>query len=273
MTKFNWKKLFQPGHSIYTAMFSVGVQGVPRDDVNQRLMEIGVDLRTGVRPCDDQAYKDGYHEYMRGKGNKCPLYIPLRPKPNALKVMESKLSDFDTLPPNWSGTSRRYFPCKANGSPARKWGYSDDFTPTLYTKEEAIALANPHGYIGQNIYAQPFIVIDIDGNKKGVIDQQVVDFGMQFAGITETWFCPEKQGSFHIYLSTQRIIPIAHFSYAKVDLMGNQRNAAVYMKNKYSNGIPRAELTDEHWEALKQYTELRKQQRDVEEGINYVVTV
>lgn len=144
--------------------------------------------------------------------------------------------------------------------PLQKWGYSETYRPNLYEHDAAKALS-PCGWIGQNLYAQPFIVIDIDGVGHGQTDEQVIEFGNRYRNFTETWENPDKPGSFHLYFATNRQIPIGHFPYAKLDLMGNQKNAAVYLKNKVSNGMRRADLNDAFWSDLKVYLNTRRQQR------------
>ena len=57
---------------------------------------------------------------------------------------------------------------------------------------------------------------------------------------------------------TDRLVPVKHFPHAKLDLMGNAVNAAVYFKNKVSNGIPAAELTPQIWDAMQRYQVSRK---------------
>ena len=178
-----------------------------------------------------------------------------------IPILDMKLSEFDQWPSGWSETYRRWFPCHETGLPMYRWGYSEDYTPKLYDRETAQSLS-PVGWVGQNMIYQPFIVLDIDGVDHGERDDQVIEFGERWRDYTETWENPQKPGSFHLYLATSSIIPITHFPYAKLDLMGNQKNAAVYTKNKVSNGKPRAKLTEEIWEDMKQYVKARKQQRD-----------
>lgn len=255
----DWKMLFAPNESIYSAMFSAGVMGVKLEDCLARLEQIGC---PPPREKDIQQWKNG-HWHWQIKNQQCILNPILKPPRNHIQVSSARLTDFDTWPDGWSGTDRRWFPCKEDGMPAQKWGYADDYTPDLYAKAEALALA-PTGLVGQNMYAQPFIVIDIDGQGHGHHDQETINFGNLFQGMTEIWTSPDKPGSFHIYLSTPYQIPIAHFGWAKIDLMGNQKNAAVYMKNKVSNGIQRAMLTEDMWKALQDYSNMRKARRDEE---------
>lgn len=105
---------------------------------------------------------------------------------------------------------------------------------------------------------QNFIVMDIDGVGHGIKDEQVITFGSQFREMTMTLEDPMKQGSFHLYFMTNRLVPVKHFPHAKLDLMGNAVNAAVYFKNKVSNGIPAAELTPQIWDAMQRYQVSRK---------------
>jgi hypothetical protein len=179
----------------------------------------------------------------------------------SIAIMDSDLDDFIKWPQGWSGTGRRWFPCNEQNMPMQKWGYAPGHTPVLYEREAAIALS-PIGWTGQNLYAQPFIVIDIDGRGHGEDDEQVIAFGNKYKRFTEAWENPDKPGSFHLYFSTDRQIPISHFPYAKLDLMGNQKNAAVYTKDKQSNGVARAALNVYFWNDLKSYLDGRRRQRE-----------
>jgi hypothetical protein len=183
----------------------------------------------------------------------------------SVPIMDSTLIDYQTWPHGWTGTTRRWFPCNEQNMPMQKWGYSPDYRPNLYEHEQAVALSKC-GWVGQNLYAQPFIVIDIDGAGHGQDDDRVIAFGNQYRKFTETWENPLKPGSFHLYFETDRQIPISHFPYAKLDLMGNQKNAAVYLKNKVSNGVPRAMLTEVFWADLKGYLAGRLAMRDILEA-------
>jgi len=140
----------------------------------------------------------------------------------------------------------------------QKWGWSKDFSPELYTMADAKALS-PCGWVGQNMLYQRFIVIDIDGRGHGNDDIEVINFGNRFRNTTLTMEDPAKPGSFHLYFKTNRLIPVRHFPWAKLDLMGNAVNAAVYLKNKLGNGMPMRELDESIWQQLIEYQKERKE--------------
>lgn len=255
--EFDWRELFARGESPYFAMFRTGVMGVPFDKVSAHCAELEIPLREK----DVRAWQEGNWNHRTSRQSS--VLNPLL-KPGAesfISVPDSKLSDFAKWPRHWTGTERRWFPCNDQNMPMQKWGYSPDYKPNLYERAEAQALS-PCGWVGQNLYAQTFIVIDIDGVGHGCVDEQVIEFGNRYRNFTETWENPAKVGSFHLYFETDRQIPISHFPYAKLDLMGNQKNAAVYTKDKVSNGMPRATLNKEFWSDLKAYLKGRLEQRN-----------
>ena len=262
---YDWKHAFRVAVSPYQEMFRAGVHGIPITDIeNYWVHELG---RTIFRQKDTQSWEAGYWHYLM-KTRKSVLDLVKKPEHqrNKRPTLQMNFEDFDTLPQGWNGTERRWFPCNEKNIPQIKWGYEyldGGYKPDLSEKEVALSLA-PTGWIGQNLYAQPFIVIDIDGVGHGETDEQVIAFGRKYSDYTETWEAEEKLGSFHLYFATNRIIPIQHYSYAKLDVMGNEKNAAVYMKNKQSNGLPRQEFTAEIWNDLKAYILQRKQQREEE---------
>lgn len=256
-TDFDWRTLFAPGESPYFAMFRCGNMGIPVQECLDHCTQMNIPLREK----DVRAWSEGEWNFKVRRPSS--ILNPLL-KPGyeaAVPIVGSSLTDFETWPPRWSGSDRRWFPCNEQNMPMQKWGYSDGYSPTLYEREQAKALS-PIGWVGQNLYAQPFIVMDIDGVGHGMRDDQVIAFGNKYRNITETWENPEKPGSFHLYFKTDRQIPISHFAYAKLDLMGNQKNAAVYTKAKSSNGIPMAELTEEIWQDLQSYLNERLKQRE-----------
>jgi hypothetical protein len=254
---FDWKALFAPGESPYFAMFRCGCMGVPVSDC----VALCTTLNIPLREKDVRAWKEGdWNNQVRRPGS--VLNPLIKPGYEAcVPIMESTLDDFQRWPDGWSGSDRRWFPCNMENMPMQKWGYSPEYAPTLYERHTAQALS-PIGWVGQNLYAQTFIVIDIDGRGHGGDDEQVITFGTKYRNFTETWENPSKPGSFHLYFATDRQIPISHFPYAKLDLMGNQKNAAVYTKNKQSNGVTRAVLNEGFWFDLKQYLDFRREQRN-----------
>lgn len=251
-----WHSLFCSGESPYFSMFRAGCLGVALDKVVAHCKSLGIPLREK----DIRSWQDGHWQHQMS--NQASVLNPLLHRPTAsARAATMNLHEFEKWPHGWTGTDKRWFPCTETNTPMQRWGYTKDFQPSLYDRASAEALS-PIGWVGQNMYAQPFVVFDIDGVGHGERDEQVIAFGNQFRDLTETWESPAKRGSFHLYFNTPYRIPIAHYAYAKLDVMGNQKNAAVYMKDKMSNGLPRAVLTEDIWEELKAYVKKRKAQRD-----------
>jgi hypothetical protein len=255
-TEFDWQSLFNPGESPYFAMFRCGCMGIKLEDCLALCVDRGIPLRGK----DVRSWQDGDWNNQTNRQSSVlnPLIKPGQEQ--SVPFFESSLDDYDTWPHAWRGSTRRWFPCNEQNMPMQKWGYSESYRPNLYDQPEAAALS-PIGWVGQNLYAQPFVVIDIDGDGHGTFDEEVIEFGNRYRNFTETWENPDKPGSFHLYFATDRRIPIGHFPYAKLDLIGNQKNAAVYLKNKVSNNISRATLNEHFWHDLKAYLDGRRQAR------------
>lgn len=248
-------RLFFPGESPYLAMFQAGVLAIPLEDVLNKLASVGIQPREK----DIANWANGYyrgHVQTRIESN------PLNPK--LIRIFDDfetkKLSEYPQYPIQWTPPSKRFIPCNQEGKPMVAWGYKENFTPQLYTREEALEIS-PCNWIGQNMLYQRFIVVDIDGTGHGVTDESTIRFGEYFKQYTLTFEDPNKPGSFHLYFHTDRIVPVKHFPHAKIDMMGNAVNAAVYFKNKQPNGKQMAELTDEIFEAIKAYQKKRKELR------------
>lgn len=253
----DWHDLFHAGESPYFAMFTAGRQGVPIEEISAYLSTLGIPLRAK----DARNWQDGrwYFDCKQAGHSLDPVMRQASEYKHKVTI-DSDFNSFQRFPENWMENNRRWFPCTMDNAPMQKWGYREDFTPQLYDKVSAEVLS-PRRWVGQNLYLQPFIVLDIDGVGHGCVDNQVIAFGNKYRNQTECWEDPQKQGSFHLYFYTDRLIPVMHFPYAKLDLMGNARNAAVYLKNKQSNGIPRAVLTEEIWLDIRNYVNQRKEQR------------
>ena len=247
-----WQDWFIPGESPYFPMFRAGCNGIPIDEVTDYCQRAGIPIRFK----DVRAWQDGNWKHEI-KHESSVINPKLRKLANSRVAATSKLEDFESWPEGWSGTSRRFFPTNEHNIPIQKWGYSEDYIPNLYDKADAAAMS-PVGWVGQNIYAQPFIVFDIDGMGHGKRDEEVIAFGKLFKDLTECWEDPLKLGSFHLYFNTDKKIPIAHYNFAKLDILGNETNAAGYFKNKQSNGRERLDLTDEIWEMMKAYVQARR---------------
>lgn len=239
--------------SPYFGMYWAGYYGIDLDECVAKCRRNGIPLRTK----DIQSYKDGM--FRRGMGAIIKSDgMSIREMQAGVAFRDMKLEDFPMLPVGWHGTERRFFPCTKDNKPMQKWGWSRDFNPELYTMPDARALS-PCGWVGQNMLYQRFVVFDIDGRGHGEDDLEVIAFGNRFRDTTFTMEDPAKPGSFHLYFETDRLIPVRHFPWAKLDLMGNAVNAAVYLKNKKSNGLPLRKLDDGIWQALQDYTQRRKE--------------
>lgn len=244
-------KSFNSG-SPYFDMYRCGYYGVPLQDCVDKCRSNGI----AIRAKDVQSWEDGaFKRSMRLSGKEMDKIARTE---LGVPVDDAKLSDFPMFPQSWKGTERRFFPCSTDNKPLKKWGWSRDYTPELYTQVDAKALS-PCGWVGQNMLYQRFIVLDIDGVGHGCVDEDVIKFGRMFSDTTLTMEDPTKLGSFHLYFSTDRLIPVRHYGWAKMDLMGNSVNAAVYMKNKQSNGLPMRELDEEVWNAIMTYQKKRKE--------------
>ena len=239
--------------SPYYGMFWCGYYGVNIDDCIAKCSRNGIALREK----DIRSYQDG--QFKRGtKGNINLQGLTIREAQAGIAFKDMKLADFPMIPPSWIPPTRRFFPCTEDNRPMQKWGWTRDFSPTLYTMREAIELS-PCGWVGQNMLYQRFIVMDIDGRGHGQDDEEVIAFGNSLRSSTLTLEDPAKPGSFHLYFTTDRLIPVRHFPWAKLDLMGNAVNAAVYFKNKQANGLPMRMLDEEVWQLMIQYQQRRKE--------------
>ena len=257
-------ELFYPNQSPYFAMYSAGLYGYSIEEVQEFCNSIGTVLRTK----DYQNWENGAFKYqMAHMDNHSNVLNPKMPKVSVPQqrtrsIREIKFENFSVFPVTWVGTEQRFFPCSEQNRPLCKWGWTPTFSPNLYDRASAKALS-PCGWVGQNMIYQRFIVLDIDGVGHGVKDNYVIEFGNIFRNTTMTLEDPAKPGSFHLYFETDRIIPIMHFPFAKLDLMGNQKNAAVYFKNKQSNGLPMRKMDELIWKQITEYVTYRKDKAHV----------
>lgn len=241
------------GGSPYFDMYRCGLYGVPLEDCVAKCQR----NRIAIRQKDLQSWQDGnFKHQMVLMGQEVPQST--RRTELGVPMDEAKLSDFPMMEQGWNGCERRFFPCTTDNKPMQKWGWSRDYTPELYYRADAKALS-PCGWVGQNMLYQPFIVVDIDGRGHGQDDPQVIEFGRMYSNRTLTYEDPNKPGSFHLYFSTDRLIPVRHYPWAKLDLMGNSVNAAVYFKDKVSNGMDMMRLDEDIWQSLIDYQKGRKE--------------
>lgn len=248
--------LLKPGQSPYINMYTAALYGYTMDEINRHCQSWGIPLRAK----DVKNWERGRKNYEARHGVDSFEPDPI-PQFQALYTQQQEeiieWKDLALLPPGWKGVEKRFFPCSPTNQPLVRWGWRPGETPGLMSYQAAKQLS-PVGWVGQNLMYQKFIVIDIDGVGHGERDESVIQFGNLFRDQTLTMEDPAKPGSFHLYFFTQHIIPIKHFPWAKIDLMGNARNAAVYLKNKKSNGKPMLELSEPIWNALNAYQRERK---------------
>ena len=267
MPRAKLEEIFHSGQSPYFGMFRAGRLGYSIEETISVCTALGLPVRNkDIEAWQDGAFKNQlakqvYHGSTLNPGRKPSV----RNVQHIFAVANNKQVVFNKLPKlpqGWQGTQRRFFPCSSDNRPLISWGwkFSDDgidYTPELMLKADAKALS-PVGWVGQNMLYQPFIVLDIDGVGHGCMDEQVIAFGSQFKNDTLCLEDPNKPGSFHLYFTADRLIPVKHFPHAKLDMMGNAVNAAVYFKNKISNNVPAIPFTEEIWNMTMNYQEQRR---------------
>lgn len=276
MPRESLDEILPAGQSPYFGMFRAGRLGYTIEEVTSHCTMLGIPLRAkDIQSWQDGAFKNQVSQAIfeqqlaerrrtpgsrinpNGKVSMTQLNLPslrLATQPSFDSV---RLEDLPLLPKGWRGCERRFFPCTADNRPMMQWGWKPGFEPNLMLRADAEAISPVH-WVGQNMLYQNFIVMDIDGVGHGMVDESVIRFGNRFRDMTMTLEDPRKQGSFHLYFMTDRLIPVKHFPYAKLDLMGNSVNAAVYFKNKVSNDIPAAKLTSQIWDEMQRYQVSRK---------------
>lgn len=276
MPRESLDEILPAGQSPYFGMFRAGRLGYTIEEVTSHCTMMGIPLRAkDIQSWQDGAFKNQVSQAIfeqrlaserrrpgsrinpTSKVGQMPTNLPslrLATQPSFDRV---RLEDLPLLPKGWRGCERRFFPCTSDNRPMMQWGWRPGFEPNLMLRCDAEALS-PVRWVGQNVLYQDFIVMDIDGVGHGMRDDWVIAFGTQFREMTMTLEDPRKPGSFHLYFLTDRLVPVKHFPHAKLDLMGNAVNAAVYFKNKVSNGVPPAKLTSQIWDAMQSYQVSRK---------------
>lgn len=275
MPRESLDEILPPGQSPYFGMFRAGRLGYSIEEVTSHCTMLGIPLRAkDIQSWQDGAFKNQVSdaifrqrlaESRQRPGSRLnpvnavsmPASLPSLRIASQPSFETVRLEDLPRLPDGWRGCERRFFPCTADNKPMMQWGWKHDFEPNLMLRRDAEAIS-PVRWVGQNMLYQCFVVMDIDGVGHGVVDEKVIAFGSQFRELTMTLEDPAKPGSFHLYFATDRLVPVKHFPHAKLDLMGNAVNAAVYFKNKVSNGIPAMELTPGIWDAMQRYQVSRK---------------
>lgn len=276
MPRESLDEMLPAGQSPYFGMFKAGRLGYTIEEVTSHCTANGIPLRAkDIQAWQDGAFKNqvaqavfeqrladerkrpGSHINPVDMVRDRPINLPSLRLVSQPSFDSVRLEDLPKLPKGWRGCERRFFPCTPDNRPMIQWGWRDGFEPNLMLRCDAEAISPVH-WVGQNCLYQNFVVFDIDGVGHGTRDEQVIAFGSQFREMTMTLEDPRKRGSFHLYFKTDRLVPVKHFPKAKLDLMGNAVNAAVYFKDKVSNGIPPAELTPQIWDAMQRYQVSRK---------------
>lgn len=276
MPRESLDEILPAGQSPYFGMFRAGRLGYTIEEVTSHCTMLGIPLRAkDIQSWQDGAFKNQVSQAIfeqrladerrrpgsrinpTSKVGQVPVNLPSLRLATQPSFDATRLEDLPLLPKGWKGCERRFFPCTADNRPMMPWGWKPGFEPNLMLRCDAEALS-PVRWVGQNMLYQNFIVMDIDGVGHGTRDEQVIAFGTRFREMTMTLEDPRKQGSFHLYFVTDRLVPVKHFPHAKLDLMGNAVNAAVYFKNKVSNGIRPAKLTSQIWDAMQSYQVSRK---------------
>lgn len=277
MPRKSLAEILPAGQSPYFGMFQAGVNGYTIEECTTHCTAYGIPLRSK----DIQAWQDGafksqaqqraFEEQLRESRRRPGSHLNptnkigtvLAPTNTYSSLVSSQqinyeFEDLQIYPEDWEPPVKRFFPCTEDNRPMMRWGWTYKTNPNLLSREQASKLS-PVGWIGQNMLYQRFIVVDIDGVGHGGIDEEVINFGNQFKNLTLTMEDPNKIGSFHLYFATDRIVPVKHYPWAKLDLMGNAVNAAVYFKNKKPNGQRALRLTKEIWDAIMAYQKSRKE--------------
>jgi len=276
MPRESLEEILPAGQSPYFGMFKAGRLGYTIEEVTSHCTMRGIPLRAkDIQSWQDGAFKNqvaqavfeqrlaeerkkpGSRLNPRGNVVVMPTALPSLRLASQPSFDSTRLEDLPRLPKGWKGCERRFFPCTKDNRPMMQWGWKPGYEPNLMLRADAAALSPVH-WVGQNMLYQNFIVFDIDGVGHGTRDEEVIRFGWQFRELTMTLEDPKKVGSFHLYFMTDRLVPVKHFPQAKLDLMGNAVNAAVYFKDKVSNGIPAMELTPQVWDAMQRYQVSRK---------------
>ena len=275
MPRESLDEILPAGQSPYFGMFRAGRLGYTIEEVTSHCTMHGIPLRAkDIQSWQDGAFKNQVSQAIfeqrlaegrqrpgsrinpTSKVGQMPINLPSLRLATQPSFDTIRLEDLPLLPKGWKGCERRFFPCTPDNRPMMQWGWKPGF-------EDAEALS-PVRWVGFNNLYQPMVVFDIDGVGHGTIDEQVIRFGDQFRGRTMIVEDPKKVGSFHIYFRTDRLVPVKHFPHAKLDLMGNAVNAAVYMKNKKWNGIEPIELTPQIWNLMQAYQSGRKENHAIQ---------
>lgn len=236
------------GYSIYMDCFKAGARGTPWGEIEKACSREGIVIR-----------RKDYDNYQRGlrasNHKKMDTLSPsiLYPAGASNTFFEMKYTDYPKLPDGWKESDIRFFPAEGSGAkPLKGWRWG-----THLTTRQAAEAISPVGLYGENLLGCTHICLDIDGDHSDIVDEDLLRFATPWKKITE--YREARPTSFHLIFETDRIIPIMHWSFAHMDLIGNKSNAALYFKDKQIyNHENRVHMDDELWERLKSYIIYRK---------------
>lgn len=245
-----------PQGSIYLWMYRQGLKGVPLDDI-----------LTACQRCGKQVRKKDVDNYNNGLRNHRDLaYSPLefRYVPSEKEYFKLNYSDYPIMY-EMSDVDKRWVPCSKENKPMIKWGQG------CMSRSLAESTRGCE-YLAENLLGTNMIVIDCDGDHDNNLDLETIEFLWQFSSITNVLRKPkdcvdygctiteflDRPASFHLTFTVDRIIPTMHFPSAHIDIIGNKKNSLRYFKNKRSNLIPMAPMTDSIWSMIQGYIHSRE---------------
>lgn len=236
-----------PEGSVYLWMYRQGLAMREPEEVSLDLWCAGRNVRE----------KD-WRNYLAGRRNAC------RPRTGLPweERRSMKYSDYPLI--REPVPERSWVPCNKDNKPMIPWGaYCMSYVDAACTLGCR--------YLAQNVRAQRFIVIDVDGDHDGKPDLDLLRHYWQWLWKTSAIAKPkllweygcacdecemEMPASFHLMFQVDREIPTMHFP--KVDVIGNRRNSLRYLKNKVPNNLDPIPMTDEIWRDVVEWAAERK---------------
>lgn len=232
------------GVSIYMDMFTAGTRLIPLDSILRVCEQEGIT----VRRKDVTNYWNG----VRRTQSVDLLAIPEYHEPRSIDT--HTWDDYPKLPDGWLENPVRYFPTDTQPSkpyPGFKWG-------SKVVSRRLAEQLSPIGMVGENLIAQPYICLDIDGDHdKDNIDLELLSYFAPWKKLTESW--ESRPESFHLIFGVDRVVPTMHFPKAHLDILGNARNQARYLKDKTPSGV-RIPMDHKMWEQVKGWVASRSKE-------------
>lgn len=235
-----------PDGSLYFWMYKMGLKHVPLDEIERAVATGGRVLRTK----DVENYWNGWYRsrlYMNGN--------------EGVPIFDQELAPIRSRFPKWSELSdhpflgqpeiaNRWVPCNSSMKPMIKWSRG------CMLKSEAAAMRGC-SYLAENLKGCQFIAIDFDGDHGSDFDMDCILLGNALASTSLAYLKPETVDgmsvSLHVLFAVDKVVPTMHFTKAHIDIIGNKENSIRYLKNKQSNLMPMAPMTEEAWEMIMGY--------------------